>query len=105
MPNDDHVWITADEMEGFADLQPGQAQTDQQKIDTLLDLLASGFEGDPDLDLVRDSALACLLRFPKLPERTVEIMLAIIADEGESDVVLNRKMAASAVLSHMEAIR
>ena len=85
----------------FADLQPRQFQTDDQKIAVLLDLLSSGFEGDPDLDLVRDSALACLLQFPKLPERTRGIMRAILADEDDSELVLERKEAALAVLSHM----
>lgn len=85
----------------FADLQPGQAQTDDQKINVLLDLLASGFEGDPDLDLVRDSALAFLLQFPKLPERTIVIMRSILADMDDSELVLYRKEAALAVLSHM----
>lgn len=85
----------------FADLQPGQAQTNEQKIDTLLDLLAGGFEGDEDLDLVRDAALHHLLRFPQLPDRTTAIMLGILADEDDSDLVLNRKVAAIDVLSHM----
>ncbi|MBX3444356.1 MAG: hypothetical protein KF774_18285 [Planctomyces sp.] len=90
----------------FADLQPGQPKTDEEKIDTLLDLLSSGgFEGDPDLDLVRDLALQHLLQYPKLPERTVEIMLAIIADMGESELVLERKEAALAVLSKMSGNR
>ena len=85
----------------FADLQPRQPQTDEGKIDTLLDLLASGFEGDPDLDAVRNAALHHLLRFPRLPERTIDIMLAILADEDDSDLVLNRKVAAIDVLAHM----
>ena len=38
----------------FADLQPHQAQTDDEKIAVLLDLLASGFENDADLDAVRE---------------------------------------------------
>lgn len=85
----------------FADLQPGQPQSDDQKINVLLDLLASGFEGDPDLDLVRDSALACLLQFPRLPDRTIEIMQAILADCDDSDLVLDRKAAAIDVLAHV----
>lgn len=85
----------------FADLQPGQPQTDDQKINILLDLLAGGFEGDADLDLVRDSALNHLLRFPKLPERTIEIMRVILADIDDSDLVISRKAAALAVLAHM----
>ncbi|MEZ5945192.1 MAG: hypothetical protein R3C18_27780 [Planctomycetaceae bacterium] len=85
----------------FADLQPGQPQTDEEKIDTLLDLLSSGFENDPDLDAVRDAALHHLLRFPRLADRTTAIMLGILADEDESDLVLNRKVAAIDVLAHM----
>lgn len=86
----------------FADLQPGQPQTDEEKIDTLLDLLSSGgFEGDADLDVVRNSALYHLLRFPRLPDRAIEIMLAILADEDDSDLVLNRKVAAIDVLAQM----
>lgn len=100
---DDHEWFTADEMDAVADLHPRQPQTDTAKIDALLDLLASGFEGDPDLDLVRDSALHHLLRFLRLPARTIEIMLAILADMGDSDLVLTRKMAACDVLGHMGA--
>jgi hypothetical protein len=85
----------------YADLQPGQAKTDDQKINVLLDLLASGFEGDPDLDLVRDSALAFLLQFPRLPKRTRGVMQAILANEGDCELALNRKEAANAVLAHM----
>jgi hypothetical protein len=85
----------------FPDLQPCPPQTDDQKIETLLDLLEGGFENDPDLDLVRDSALNHLLRFPQLPHRTIDIMLSILADKDESDLVLTRKMAALDVLSHM----
>jgi hypothetical protein len=85
----------------FADLQPGQPQTDEEKIDTLLDLLASGFENDPDLDAVQDAALHHLLQFRLLPDRTTAIMLGILADENESDLVINRKVAAIDVLAHM----
>lgn len=85
----------------FADLQPGQAQTNEQKIDTLLDLLAGGFENDADLDVVRDAAILHLLRFALLPDRTTAIMLGILADDDDSDLVLNRKVAACDVLSHM----
>lgn len=83
------------------DLQPGQAQTDDQQIDILLDLLACGFENDADLDVVREAALNHLLRFPRLPDRTTAIMLGILADEDDSDLVLTRKMAACDVLAHM----
>lgn len=76
-------------------------QTDDQKIDSLLDLLSSGFENDPDLDAVRDAALHHLLRFPRLPDRTIEIMLAILADDDETYLVLNRKVAACDVLAHI----
>ena len=85
----------------FADLQPCQPQTDDQKIDTLLDLLAGGFENDADLDVVREAALSHLLRFPQLPDRTTAIMLGILSDEDDSDLVLTRKMAACDVLAHM----
>lgn len=85
----------------FADLQPCQPQTDEEKIATLLDLLASGFENDADLDVVRDSALHHLLRFPQLPDRTIDIMLAILTDEDDSDLVRNRKVAAIEVLAHI----
>lgn len=85
----------------FADLQPCQPQSDEQKTDTFLDLLAGGFENDADLDVVRDAALQHLLQFPRLPDRTIEIMLAILADEDESDLVLNRKMAAIDVLARI----
>ncbi|MEZ5949125.1 MAG: hypothetical protein R3C12_07910 [Planctomycetaceae bacterium] len=85
----------------FADLQPCQPQFDDEKIKALLDMLSSGFENDPDLDAVRDSALHHLLQFPLLPDRTVEIMLAILSDETESDLVVNRKVAAIDVLAHM----
>lgn len=87
----------------FADLQPGQPQTDDEKIKALLDMLSSGFENDADLDAVRDAALQHLLRFPRLPERTTAIMLGIVADEDKSDLVLNRKVAAIDVLAHMGA--
>lgn len=103
MPTDDHYWFSADEMEAVADFLPREVQTDQQKIDALLGVLASGFEGDEDLDLVRDSALACLLQFPQLPERAIGIMQGILADEDDSELALNRKVAAFAVLSHMGA--
>ena len=85
----------------FSDLQPGQLQTDEEKLNTLLDLLSSGFENDADLDVVRDAALHHLLRFTQLPERTIQVMLAILADEDDSELVLKRKEAALAVLSHM----
>lgn len=85
----------------FADLLPGQAQTNEQQVNTLLDLLSSGYENDADLDVVRDAALHHLLRFPQLPERTTAIMLGIVADKDESDLVLNRKMAAIDVLAHL----
>ena len=85
----------------FADLQPCQPQSDEQKTDTFLDLLAGGFENDADLDVVRDAALQHLLQFPRLPDRTIEIMLAILADEDDSDLVLNRKTAAIDVLAHI----
>jgi len=85
----------------FADLQPGQAQTDDQQIDILLDLLACGFENDADLDVVREAALNHLLRFPRLPDRTTAIMLGILADEDDSDLVINRKVVAIDVLAHM----
>ena len=86
----------------FADLQPCQPQTDEEKIETLLDLLSSGgFEGDPDLDAVRDAAIQHLLEFPCLPDRTTAIMLAILADEDDSDLVLTRKVAAIDVLAHI----
>jgi hypothetical protein len=101
MPNHENLWMTNEEMEAFADFLPREVQTDQQKIDALLEVLASGFEGDPDLDLVRDSALACLLQFPQLPERAIGIMQAILADEDDSDLVFTRKMAACDVLGHM----
>lgn len=86
----------------FADLLPCQPQTDEQKVETLLDLLSSGFEGDPDLDLVRDLALHHLLQFPKLPERAIEIMRSILADMDDSDLVLSRKLAACDVLAHID---
>jgi hypothetical protein len=85
----------------FSDLQPGQLQTDEEKIDVLLDLLASGFEGDADLDAVRDAAIHHLLRFPRLPERTTAIMRSILGDMDDSDLVLNRRVAAIDVLAHM----
>lgn len=85
----------------YADLQPCQLQSDEQKIDTLLDLLSSGFENDPDLDAVRNAALHHLLRFPRLPERTTAIMLGILADEDDSDLVLNQKVVAIDVLAHI----
>ncbi len=84
----------------FADLQPHQAQTDDEKIAVLLDLLASGFENDADLDAVRDAALHHLLQFSRLPDRTTAIMLGILSDEDESDLVLNRKVAAIDLLAH-----
>ncbi len=84
----------------FADLQPGQLQTDDEKIAVLLDLLASGFENDADLDAVRDAALHHLLQFSRLPDRTTAIMLGILSDEDESDLVLNRKVAAIDLLAH-----
>lgn len=84
----------------FADLKPCQPQSDEEKIETFLDLLSSGFEGDADLDAVRDAALHHLLQSPRLPDRTIEIMLAILADEDDSDLVLNRKMAAIDLLAH-----
>ena len=88
----------------FADLQPCQPQTDEEKIETLLDLLSSGgFEGDPDLDAVRDAAIQHLLEFPCLPDRTTAIMLGILADEDDSDLAFDRKVAACDVLAHMGA--
>lgn len=85
----------------FADLKPCQPQTDEEKIETLLDVLSSGFVNDPDLDLVRDLALQHLLTFPRLPERTIDIMRSILADMDDSDLVLNRKLAACDVLTHI----
>lgn len=85
----------------LADLQPCQAQDDEEKIAVLLDLLASGFQGDADLDAVRDAAIHHLLRFPRLPERTTAIMRFILGDMDDSDLVLTRKMAACDVLAHM----
>jgi len=85
----------------FADLQPCQPHTNDEKIAALLDLLAGGFEGDADLDVVRDAALHHLLRFQQLPERTIGIMQVILADEDDSDLALNRKVAACDVLAHI----
>jgi hypothetical protein len=85
----------------FADLQPCQPQSDDEKIKALLDLLASGFENDADLDAVRDAALQHLLRFPRLPERTIAIMLGILAEKDDSNLVLNRRVAAIDVLAHI----
>ncbi len=85
----------------FADLQPCQPQTDEEKIDTLLDLLAGGFANDADLDAVRHAALHHLPRFPRLPDRARQIMLTILTDEDDCDLVLNRKVAAIDVLAHM----
>lgn len=84
----------------FADLQPCQPHTDEEKINVLLDLLASEFEGDADLDAVRDTAIRHLLQFPRLPVRTTAIMLGILADEDDSDLVINRKVAAIDLLAH-----
>jgi hypothetical protein len=64
-------------------------------------VLENGFECDEDLDLVRDSALSGLLQFPNLPDRAVDIMQAMLADEDDSDLVLTRKMAACGVLAQM----
>lgn len=100
-----HQWITTDQLEAVdaEDLLPKCPATDEEKIIALLDVLAdpSSFTGDEDLDLVRDSALCGLLQFPKLPERTVEIVLSILADKGDSELVLTRKIAACDVLGHM----
>lgn len=96
--SDEQVWITSDD---YADLQPCQAQDDEEKIAVLLDLLSSGFESDADLDAVRDAALHHLLQFPRLPERTTAIMLGILSDEDDSELVLNRKMAAIDVFAHI----
>lgn len=98
MAANDHDGSTTDGMDDFL---PQEAKTDDLKINTLLDLLSSGFDNDSDLDAVRDAALHHLLRFPRLPDHTVEIMLSIIADEDDSDLVLTRKMAACDVLGHM----
>lgn len=85
----------------FSDLQPCQPQTEEERIAVLLELLSSGFENDADLDAVRDAALHHLLQFPRLPERTIGIMLSILAVENDSDLVLNRKVAACDVLAHI----
>lgn len=105
MADKDYQWLTTDQLEAVdaEDLLPKFPTTDEEKISALLDVLAepSSFTGDEDMDLVRDSALCGLLQFPKLPERTVEIVLSILADEGDSDLVLTRKMAACDVLGHI----
>ena len=105
MADRNYQWITTDQLEAVdaQDLLPKCPTTDEEKISALLDVLAhpSSFTGDEDMDLVRDSALCGLLQFPKLPERTIEIMLFILADEDDSDLVLTRKMAACDVLGHM----
>lgn len=105
MADKDYQWITTDQLEAVdaEDLLLKCPTTDEDKISALLGVLAdpSSFTGDEDMDLVRDSALCGLLQFPKLPERTIEIMLAILADMGDSELVLTRKMAACDVLGHM----
>ena len=85
----------------FSDLLP--PASDKEKISALLDLLAdpTGYTGDPDLDLVRDSALQCLLNFSNLPERTNEVMRGILAIADDSNLTLERKKVAKDVLDHM----
>lgn len=85
----------------FADLQPCQPHTNDEKIAVLLDLLAGGFENDADLDVVWDAALQHLLQFPQLPVRTTAIMLGILDDKDNSDLVMSRKVAAIDVLAQM----
>ncbi|MCA9070734.1 MAG: hypothetical protein KDA84_17510 [Planctomycetaceae bacterium] len=77
--------------------------SEAEKIDALLDLLADPrqFTSDEDLDLVIDSALAGLLQFPKLPARTIDIMLGILAIDDHGDLILTRKMMATKVLCRM----
>jgi hypothetical protein len=82
-------------------LHPKKPTADEHKIDALLNVLTGVFEDDSDLDLVRDLAFQRLLMFPQLPPKTIEIMLAILADEGDSDLVLTRQIAAIGVLAHM----
>jgi hypothetical protein len=85
----------------FGDVLP--PVSDEDKISTLLDLLAdpTGFTGDPDLDLVRDAALHCLLNFSELPDRTSQVMLGILAIDDESKLTLERKKVAKDVLDQM----
>lgn len=73
-------------------------ESDEKKISALLD--PTGYTGDPDLDLVRDSALHCLLNFPQLPDRTSEVMLGILAIDDDSKLTLNRKKVAKDVLTN-----
>lgn len=105
MADRNHQWITTDQLEAVyaEDVLPKCPTTDDDRISALLGVLAdpSSFTGDEDMDLVRDSALCALLQFPKLPERTVEIVLSILADNHDSDLTLTRKMAACDVLGHM----
>ena len=77
--------------------------TDAEKIDALLDLLAdpSKFTGDPDFDLVMDSALAGLLHFSDLPPRTEGVMLGLLAVDDHSDLTITRKIMATEVLRRM----
>lgn len=74
-------------------------ESDEEKISALLD--PTGFTGNPDLDLVRDSALHCLLNFSELPDRTSEVMLGILAIADDSDLTLKRKKVAKDVLDQM----
>lgn len=89
----------------FSDLRP--PESDEEKIAALLDLLAdpTGFTGNPNLDLVRDSALHCLLNFSLLPNRTSEVMLGTLAIDDESDLTVKGKKVANDVLVHMEVHR
>ena len=84
----------------FADLLP--PDNDEEKIAALLNLLAdpTGFTGNPDLDLVRDSALHCLLNFSQLPDRTSEVMRGILAIDDESELTLKRRKVAKDVLTN-----
>ena len=85
----------------FSDLLP--PVSDEEKIAALLNLLAdpTGYTGDPDLDLVRYSALHCLVNFSQLPDRTNEVMLGILTIDDESDLTLSRKKVAKDVLVQM----
>lgn len=79
------------------------ANSDQVEIEALLDAIAdpSLIVGHEDIDLVLDAALVALLDYDELPDRTIDVMLGILAAEEDDDVALVRKMAACNVLASM----
>lgn len=96
---------TTDEATYLEDCIPAlaTAHSDEEDVAALLAVIAdpSLVEGHEDVDLVLDASLVALLDYDELPDRTIDVLLTILAAEEDDDVTLVKKMAACDVLASM----